>query len=359
MKKNILYLSKTMGLGGTEKVVLQLCDGLKNEFNKIIVVSSGGIHETWLYKNRIKHYRIDDFDNKNPKVIFKTLIKLFEIIKKENIDIVHSHHRMGTFYCNILRIFKKFSLVHTAHNTFYDKKLFTKLAFKNVKLIAVGNKVSYNLLKFYGVDNVNVIYNGIKKIQYQKKEILKLKELKSKGYFLVGNIGRLSEQKGMEFFIKAIPEIMKKEKSIRFIIVGDGELRDKLENLVKMMELEDYITFLGYRNDVLNVIDQLDLIVLSSLWEGLPLTPIETFMQGKTIVATDVDGTSEIVKDKINGILIRDRNVEDIVNAVLRLYNDEDMRNNMEKMALQTYLDEFTFEKFIEKYKKFYLEIVN
>ena len=117
MKKNILYLSKTMGLGGTEKVVLQLCDGLKEYFNKIVVVSSGGVHTKWLKDNGIKHYEIDNFDSKSPKVILKTIKRLLEIVKKENIDIIHSQHRMGTLYCKFLRK-NNIKLIHAAHKTF-------------------------------------------------------------------------------------------------------------------------------------------------------------------------------------------------------------------------------------------------
>lgn len=352
--KNILYLSKTMGVGGTEKVVLQLCDGLKEEFEKIVVVSSGGVHEKWLNEQKIKHYRIESFDNKNPLVIFKTLKQLLKIIKSENINVVHSQHRMGTFYCKLLNYFIDFKLVHTAHNTFYDKKLITKFAFKDISIIAVGNQVKKNLTDFYGVKNgnINVIYNGIKKEEY--KNVDYIEKIKNNGNFIVGNIGRLSEQKGIEFFLKAIPGVIEKEENIRFLVIGDGELREPLELLAKRLEIKEYVEFLGYRSDVLNIISSLDLVVLSSLWEGLPLTPIETFMQGKTIIATDVDGTGEVVRDGFNGILIQPKNSEEIEKNILNLYKNNSLRNKLEENALKTYEKEFTYNIFIERYRKFY-----
>lgn len=356
--KNILYLSKTMGIGGTEKVVLQLCEGLKNDFNKIIVVSSGGVHEEWLKKQGIKHYKINNFDNKNPIVILKTLKDILKIIKKEDIDIVHSQHRMGTFYCKILKLFKKFTLIHTAHNTFYDKKVMTKFALKGIDVIAVGKQVKRNLVEFYGLNeaNVKVIYNGIKKENFNSKAIYEIETMKKNKKFVVGNIGRLSEQKGMEFFLRAIPEIVSKEENIRFVVVGDGELKNDLKTLTKNLNIEEYVTFLGYRKDVLNVIDSLDLVVLSSLWEGLPLTPIETFMQGKTIVATDVDGTGEIVKNGFNGVLINSKSDKEIANAVIKVYKDDNLKKTMENNALETYEKKFTYNRFINNYKKFYLK---
>ena len=359
--KNILYLTRTMGLGGTEKVILQLCEGLKDDFNKIVVASRGGLHEDVLNKSGITHYKISDFENKNPIVILKTIIELIKIIKSEDIDIVHSHHRMGTFYTNIVAKLIKVKVVHTAHNTFNDKKIFTKLALKNVEIIAVGEKVKENLVDFYKIKNSNikVIYNGIKQEKNTcPKAIEELLTLKQNGFYIVGNIGRLSKQKGMEYFIKSIPQIIEKEHKIRFVIVGDGELREELECLTKKINIEDSIIFLGYRDDIINVINHLDLVVLSSLWEGLPLTPIETFMQGKTIVATDVDGTGEIVENGFNGILINSRSENEIAEAVLRLYRNDGMKKQMEKRALETYINKFTYERFIDQYRNFYNDLI-
>lgn len=92
------------------------------------------------------------------------------------------------------------------------------------------------------------------------------------------------------------------------MISGSGEDEAKLKQLSKDLRVEECLTFLGYRNDIQNLMSQLDLIVLSSLWEGLPLTPIEAFSVGKTIIATSVDGTPEVVKNMDNGLLIEPRN---------------------------------------------------
>ncbi|WP_332834849.1 glycosyltransferase family 4 protein [Clostridium perfringens] len=357
--KNILYLSKTMGVGGTEKVVLQLCDGLKNDFNKIVVVSSGGIHEKWLEDNNIRHYKIGSFDDKSPINILNTFKTLLYIIKNEKIDIVHSQHRMGTFYCKILNRFRNFKLIHTAHNTFYDKKIMTRFAFRNISIVAVGKQVKRNLTDFYGVNhrNIEVIYNGIKKEAIKEKIVKEIDSFKKDGMFVVGNIGRLSEQKGIDYFLKSIPEIVKKEEKIRFIIVGDGELNNELKEMAKSLKIQKYVKFLGYRDDILNIINQLDLVVLSSLWEGLPLTPIETFMMGKTIVATDVDGTGEIVSNKFNGILIKPKSSEEITNSIIEIYKFNELRERLENNALETYKSKFTYDKFINNYRKFYLKI--
>ncbi|GIM30259.1 glycosyl transferase family 1 [Clostridium polyendosporum] len=357
---NILYLTKTMNYGGTEKVIMQLCENLTDNFNNIVVCSTGGVHEDKLNQLGIKHYKIGDFDNKSLSNIFKTVIEIRRIVKEESINIIHSHHRMGTFYAKIISAFTGCKVVHTAHNTFTDKKLFTKFALSNVDIIAVGANVKKNLVDYFNLDKskVQVIYNGIAKEKFEPNEVKEIAELKEQGYFIVGNIGRLSEQKGFKYFIDAISEVAKVNDKIRFIIVGDGELKDELVNQCRQLNVDKYVKFLGFRKDVLNIINQLDIVVLSSLWEGLPLTPIEVFSQGKTIIATNVDGTPEIVADGYNGILVNPKNSDDICKSIVNLYNNNDLISEYGVNGFNTYLNKFTLERMIENYKKYYMEYI-
>lgn len=353
--KNILYLTRTMGVGGTEKVIIQLCKYFNKRFNKIIVCSCGGIYEAQLDELGIKHYKINDIEKKNPINMVKTLLTVVKIIKSENINIVHTHHRMAAFYISIIRKFMKFKFIHTQHNTFYDKKYLTKFALKHAHIIAVGEKVKANLIEVYKISDskIKVIYNGVGEFCNKIQEVPEIKKAKEIGYFTVGNIGRLNEQKGVEYYIDSIPKVLEKRNDIMFYIIGDGEEREKLEKIANDKKIKNII-FLGYRNDINNIIKQLDLVVLSSLWEGLPLIPIETFSAGKTIIATDVDGTSEIVKNEYNGLLIESRNSEDIAENIIRLYDDNTLKGNLERNAYKTYKDKFSLETFNKNYEKYY-----
>ena len=359
MGKNILYFTRTMGLGGTENVILKLCE-LMNKNNKVIVCSCGGINVEKLKEMGIKHYYIEDIENKNPKIIVRTLVTLLKIIKDENIDIVHTHHRMAAFYTSLLNKISKFIFIHTAHNTFFDKKKLTKFALKKANIIAVGNKVKDNLCNFYDIDKdkVQVIYNGVEENNGEFFKVNELYKYKEEGYFLVGNIGRISEQKGMEYFVKAIPEVLKKNKKVKFFIVGEGECREKIENIVNDLKIRKKITLLGNRSDVINIIRNLDLIVLSSLWEGLPLTPIEVFSQKKAIIATSVDGTPEIITDEYNGILIEPKRPDKISGAILKVINDMEFKEKIELNGYKTYKEKFSITIFNKNYSDYYRKII-
>lgn len=353
--QNILFLTRTMKLGGTENVVLQLCEIFKPLVNKVIVCSCGGVNEHKLKEMGIEHYIIPDISEKNPRSIVKTIITIKKIVDKENITIVHSHHRMAALYAELI-CDKNIVKIANAHNTFHDKKTLTRLAYRNTKLIAVGEMVKKNLVEYYEIpsEQVTVIHNAIKPFYEKISPIPLLTEYRENGYKIIGNVGRLSEQKGMEYFINAVPKVIEKFPKTKFVIVGDGEDKDKLVNMVKRKKLDEFITFLGYRSDIQNVMSQMDFIVLSSLWEGLPLTPIEAFSVGKTVVATAVDGTPEIVRNNIDGYLISPRNSIQLSERISDLIESEDKKRKMEIEAYERYKKSFSMTIFLKNYINFY-----
>lgn len=355
-KQNILFFTRTMGLGGTENIILQLCEIFSPIVNKIVVCSCGGVNVEKLTQMGIKHIKIDDIEKKSIFIVLNTIKTLRRIVKEEEITIIHTHHRMSAFYISLLRLYKKCIFINTSHNTFKNKKILTRFAYKHGSLIACGEMVKNNLVNFYGLpdEQVTAIHNAIKPFNGNIVEDSLIKKLHDEGNFVVGNIGRLSEQKGMEYYIRAIPEIIKHCPSTRFVIAGNGDDEEKLKKLCSELGLDNYLTFLGYRSDIQNLMYQLDLIVLSSLWEGLPLTPIEAFSVGRTIVATAVDGTVEIVQDKIDGYLIEPRNSEVLAQKVINLINDDEKRKKFECQAKKRFEEEFSFEIFSDKYINFY-----
>ena len=178
--------------------------------------------------------------------------------------------------------------------------------------------------------------------------------MRADGKKLVGTIGRLSEQKGMDIYIRSVKQVVKKYPNIIGVVVGDGEKRKELEQLVEQLELYNNIVFLGYKRNVLNIIKQLDFIVLASRWEGLPLTPIEVFSQGKTIIASDISGNNEVIEDGVNGLLCEKDNVDEFVEKICYIINNSEQRIKLEINALETYHREYDYNLFICKYLQLY-----
>ena len=350
-KNNILHISRTMDIGGAERIVYQLSSDLKDEFDSVHVASTGGLWESELAAQGIQHHKILDIDSKNPVTVLKLLFSIHQIIKQKGITIVHTHHRMAAFYIRLLKlVHPKLIHVYTAHNVFKDKLPLYGFALKNAKSVAVGEAVNKNLKEDVGIADSRVIYNGVvlKETDEQVDEIISYDGIK------LGCIARLSEQKGLTYLLDAMSLLTIKD--IRLFIVGEGELREELENKVKELDLQDSVIFLGYRKDIVECINSFDFLVSSSLFEGLALNVIETFMNGKTMVATNIPGINEVVNDE-NGILVPAKNPGALASAIDKLATDVLLRNRLAFHAKKTYEEKFSYSMFLENYRALYREI--
>ena len=350
-KNNILHISRTMDIGGAERIVYQLSSDLKDEFDSVHVASTGGLWESELAAHGIQHHKILDIDSKNPVTVLKLLFSIHQIIKQKGITIVHTHHRMAAFYIRLLKfVYPKLTHVYTAHNVFKDKLPLYRFALKNAKSVAVGEAVNTNLKEDVGITDSKVIYNGVilKETDNQVDEIISYDGIK------LGCIARLSEQKGLSYLLDAMSLLTVKD--IRLFIVGDGELRNELENKVEELHLQDSVMFLGYRKDIVECINSFDFLVSSSLFEGLALNIIEAFMNGKTMVATDIPGINEVVNDE-NGILVPAKNPDALAGAIEKLATDVPLRNRLAFHAKKTYEEKYSYPMFLENYRALYREI--
>ena len=350
-KNNILHISRTMDIGGAERIVYQLATDLKDEFDQVHVASTGGLWEEKLAENGIQHHQILDVDSKNPSTVLAILSSLSKIIKDQQINIVHTHHRMAAFYIRLLQLrHPKLLHVYTAHNVFKDKLPLYKFALGKARTVAVSQAVQENILNDVKSKNSVVIYNGVKMqhSEHTVNEITKCDGIK------IGCIARLSEQKGLTYLIEAMSLVT--NPSVSLFIVGDGELRNDLMNQTKQLSLEERIHFLGYRSDVVECINSFDFLVSSSLYEGLALSVIETFLNGKTIVATDIPGINEIVNET-NGVLVPVKNPNAMAQAIDKLAGEVKFREKLAKKARLDYESKYSYFSFINNYKQFYMKL--
>ena len=350
-KNSILHISRTMDIGGAERIVYQLSSDLKDEFDSVHVASTGGLWESELAAQGIQHHKILDIDSKNPVTVLKLLFSIHQIIKNNEITIVHTHHRMAAFYIRLLKlVHPKLIHVYTAHNVFKDKLPLYGFALKNAKSVAVGEAVNKNLKEDVGITDSRVIYNGVvlKETDEQVDEIISYDGIK------LGCIARLSEQKGLTYLLDAMSLLTIKD--IRLFIVGEGELREELENKVKELNLQDSVTFLGYRKDIVECINSFDFCVLPSVFEGFGLVAIEAFMNSKTLVATDIPGLNEVVTNK-NGVLVPAKDPVALASAIDKLATDATLRQELASQAKKDYENRFSYPMFLENYRALYREI--
>jgi glycosyltransferase involved in cell wall biosynthesis len=209
------------------------------------------------------------------------------------------------------------------------------------KLVAVSDKAASIAMLEEGVrePKIKVILNGITipEIKTSQKTDLVRKELKvSEDHVLILSVGRLVEQKGYQYLIKAARNILDRHNNACFAIAGDGELRGSLEDQVNHFKLSHAVEFLGVRDDVPDLLTAADIYLTTSLWEGLSLALLEAMGAGLPVVTTAVEGVSNVIENDINGLVVPVKDVDAIGNAVSRLIINPNLRHSLGEQANKT-----------------------
>ncbi|MFH1847741.1 MAG: glycosyltransferase, partial [Candidatus Omnitrophota bacterium] len=148
---------------------------------------------------------------------------------------------------------------------------------------------------------------------------------------LVGIVGRLTPIKNHRMFIEAV-KLFKQGGygiDVKFLVIGDGELKESLQNYASRLGIADMVKFCGWHNDMAEVYADLDLVALTSLSEGTPLSLIEAMAAGKAVVSTDVGGVSDLIEDQKSGLLVENGNAYQFKDAMARLLRDSDLRRRL------------------------------
>jgi glycosyltransferase involved in cell wall biosynthesis len=171
----------------------------------------------------------------------------------------------------------------------------------------------------------------------------------------VGAAGRLVEQKGFADLIAAMGHVNDRiPRRVRLFLLGDGPLRDDLEHRIREAGLEDTVTLTGLRSDAQQLLAAFDVVAFSSVDEGLPMALLEAMAAGRCIVATDVGGIGDAVRDEREGLLVPPREPARLAAALCRALGDHDLRSRLGVAAARRFRDRFTARRMVADYERLY-----
>ena len=308
----------------------------------------------------ITHYEINDVENKHPINILSNIKKIINIVNKEQIDIIHSHHRMTTMIAKFVSTFTGVKVIHTQHLCIEDKFKLTKVALNNIQTITVSESAKRILETKSNLDgnNITTIYNTIEVENENKIVDDRLIKLKESEYFIVGQVSRVVDYKGVYDFVDIAEITVKENDNIRFVFIGDGPEKENLEKYIKEKKLEEYVFMLGSKNNVIEHLKYVDLVLLCSYIEGLPLAPLEAFSQSIPVIATNIDGTNEEIIDGYNGYLVDKKNIEDFKLKIEKIYNNKKELATLKKNSFKIYSEKFDEKQYIQKHATIYTKIL-
>jgi glycosyltransferase involved in cell wall biosynthesis len=227
-------------------------------------------------------------------------------------------------------------------------------------VVAVSHDLRRTLLRDVHLTRpVRVIHNGIDGARYRfsSESTVRLDLGVARDDFLIGTGVVLSKQKGIPYLLEAARRVLAEDSKARFVIAGDGPMRQELEQMAAQLRLGDGVRFLGYRNDIPHFVSALDLYVLPSLWEGLPLALLEAMAIGKPIVATQVGGNAEVVEDGVNGYIVPPRDPVALAQAILRVRRDPAFAEQVRHVNVQKFDVQFSVGAMVKAHEQLFREV--
>ncbi|MCX5693993.1 MAG: glycosyltransferase family 4 protein [Candidatus Omnitrophica bacterium] len=361
---NILFIANHLNVGGITSYLFTLASGLKNKGHEVYLASSGGELEEKFIQSGIKILKVS-LKTKNevsPKIFF-SFWKLKKIIRKYNIDLIHSHSRTTQVLGDWLgRVLVK-PHIFTCHG-FFKPKLFRRIfGCWGRKVIVISQQVKEHLIADFKLNEnkISVIHNGIdtKKFgDYSRRDNLRA-QLGMQNDFIVGIIARLSDVKGHIYLIQALPQVMKKFPNTKLLIVGQGKTRDVLFKKSRDLGLEQNIIFIPEAKNTQELLAAMDIFVMPSLQEGLGLALMEAMAQGLAVVGSAVGGIKTLIQDKQNGLLVEPANVAALSQAIIVLLGDLQLRRNLGAQARKFICANFSQVEMVDKTEIIYQESLN
>lgn len=348
----ILHVITSLRTGGAEKLMVDLLPRLRDLDNEVELLLFDGTR-TPFYEEleqigiKIHHFAIGGTVY-NPLNIFR----LRKYIK--NYDIIHTHNTACQYFVPLAKLTTnvKCKLFTTEHNTFNRRrkfqlfKLIDRFIYKRYNgIISISEKATGNLKQFIGDKfRVNTIENGI---DISKYSCIKPIEFNSSEK-IITMVAGFRQQKDQDTLIRAISLL---PDNYKLWLVGDGERREILENLASELKLTERVKFWGIRSDIPQILEQSNIIVLSSHWEGLSLSSIEGMASGRPFIASNVDGLREFVDGY--GILFPRQDVKALVNEIKSLCKNQVKSQNIVQ-SCQNRAKQFDINIMAEKYNHLY-----
>ncbi len=367
----ILHILDSLGMGGMERVVIDVANGLdRNRFSQsVCCISKVGEAAKFLHAD-VRVIEIGKGEAADRLMPFK----IARVIRDEKPDIVHTQNRSGIDTMIAGLPAKTWRLVHSEHGRNWP----------NIKSEPIKSRIARRLLYHFSDavftvsgeladyfcgqtgfprSRMGVIPNGIDLNRFDQADRKDIRlELGLDGnHFVIGTVARLSPPKDLFTLVRAYANLRQShpQADIRLLIVGDGELRSSLQQCVNEAGLSSEVVFTGARDDVPRLLGAMNVFVLASLSEGMPLTVLEAMASRLPVVASAVGALPDLVDDGVSGFLVEPENPRMLADRIAAFYNDKKMATAFGAAGRLRVERQFNSAIMIGKYSDLYSKIIN
>ena len=333
----VLHLLTTDTFSGAENVVCQIINMMKGDVEAVYCSPDGKIRQS-LQERDVPFLPLKEFSTREVK----------RAIREFNPDVIHAHDMKASFVA--FRACGKTPFVSHVHNNAFDSR---KLSLKSIAYYFSARKAkhifwvsnsAFNGYKFHAKfeNKSSVLYNVI-----DVDALYKRRDQDTNSYpYDVVYVGRLAYQKNPERLVRVIKMAVEKLPTIKFAIVGRGDLEDEVKLLIEKEKLQENVEMLGFMSNPLKIMSDAKAMIMTSRWEGTPMCVLEAMALGLPIVSTPVDGLNDLVFDGKNGYLSDDD--QEIADNLIRIVTNQNLY-----LKMSSFIKDQAIElNDLEKYKK-------
>lgn len=363
-KTKVVHILPMLGPGGAERMAVHVVRGLNPERFEASVVS------IWHRVGSDLEHLLDD---SNTKVEYlgkgrgfdcRTFHRLHRILRHHRPDVVHTHLHVLPYALPSLLLLKRVSWLHTVHNLAEREiepraRYFQRFALSSgIVPVAVSGEVALSLKHIYGIQKCRVIPNGIPTEYYAhphaSRSNWRTKEGFQEDQVLFVCVARFAPQKNHAVLLKAFAQGPAANPNAHLVLIGEGILRKVLEEQARGLGIFGRVSFLGLRTDIPDVLGAMDVFVLSSDWEGNPLSVMEAMASGLPIISTAVGGVPDLLANGREGFLVPRGNAEGFSNRMKLLLLSPEMRRSLGIAAARRAHENFDVSRMVRAYEQLY-----
>lgn len=367
---NVLIATEGLGIGGAEVVIQRLAETLdRDRFNLSIACLKvvGGIGED-IRRLGIEVTVLSDLAAvEAKKTNYFTFVGLLKLIRSRDIDVVHTHTLDALADAAVCRLFRpRTKLIHTFHFGNYPnrdpsakrmERFFSRFA---THLYAVGEVQRGQIKDVLGIadERIGRVWNGVAFAGFREQARSRPAPKPRGEPVVIATLATLTEQKGLFDLLTVAQKLRALRGNVRFVIIGDGGLRPRLEAKIRELGLGDTVTLAGWVRDAAHVaLPSVDIFFQPSLWEAMSIALLEGMAAGKAVVATRVGENPHVVEHGVDGLIVEKQDIDGMTAALLRLVDDPELRATLGNAAYRKVERQFTVEHMTREYERIYADL--
>jgi glycosyltransferase involved in cell wall biosynthesis len=368
-KLRLMQITHDLAIGGLQRVVANICRAIDRDQFEVSVLALRALGPFAAEIDRLE-IPVTLLPQKARGPDYLSFLKVARILRVERPDVIHTHNTQplmdGT--AGVL-LTGRIGIVHTDHGRqFPDKRRYMLaerwLSRRIYRVVGVSEDTSRQLVRWEKIDPARVmtIPNGVDcgdRSGAEGKAELRSRIGVGGAGPVIGAVGRLSEEKGVGWLLRAMPAVLAREPAARLVVVGDGPEEPDLRALVSELGIGRSVTFLGPRGDVARLLAAFDVYVLPSLREGLPMAILEAMAAGLPVVASSVGGVPSVVEEGVTGLLVPPKDPDRLAAAICSALVDDRLRLSCSVTGPRLVRSRYSTAAMTRQYERLYREAID